>query len=286
MGKIKVRKWMRGQLFLKYQQGHGVAKHSIKNEHNSTPYIHSNSTYKTYLAQCNHFADWLTGIGVNDCDKAWELVPEYLKSLEQEYSAWTVSTAMNAIAKAWGVSTLEINYIAPEHERADIKRSRYAAKRDKHFSFEANKELVLFCSATGLRRSELLSLHGTDMVIVSDDDIKLHVKGKGGKTRLVDVIGSPYEIGIVKNKMLMARDGKVFEHVHSALDVHYYRSVYACRAYKSKARDVSTLDTKEKYICRKDKAGVTYDRQAMKYASNQLGHNRIDVIAYSYLHNL
>lgn len=62
--------------------------------------------------------------------------------------------------------------------------------------------------------------------------------------------------------------------------------IYACRAYKSKARDVSTLDTKEKYICRKDKAGVTYDRQAMKYASNQLGHNRIDVIAYSYLHNL
>ncbi|MBQ0028247.1 MAG: hypothetical protein KBS96_06555 [Lachnospiraceae bacterium] len=52
------------------------------------------------------------------------------------------------------------------------------------------------------------------------------------------------------------------------------------------ARDISTLDSKEKYICRKDKAGVVYDRQAMLYASRQLGHNRIDVIANSYLHNL
>lgn len=103
---------------------------------------------------------------------------------------------------------------------------------------------------------------------------------------MVDVIGSPYEIGIVKDKMLKARDGKLFEHVHSAFEVHYYRSIYACRAYKSKARDISELDSKEKYICRKDKAGTIYDRKAKEYASKQLGHNRIDVIAYSYLHNL
>ncbi len=287
MGKIKVRKWMRGQLFIKYEIGHGMSKHQIKNNHNATPYIHSNKTYKTYLAQCNHFADWLTKKGITDPEKAWEMVPEYLKSLEDaNKSAWTISTAMNAIAKAWGVSTSEIAYKAPERERASIKRSRYTVERDSHFSVAANKELVAFCCATGLRRSELESLHGTDMMYGDNNRILLCVTGKGGKTRTVDVIGSPCEVGIVEKAMLRARDGLVFEHIHSALDVHYYRSLYACRAYKSKARDIDTLVTSEKYVCRKDKAGTVYDRKAMEYASKQLGHNRIDVIAYSYLHNL
>jgi hypothetical protein len=42
----------------------------------------------------------------------------------------------------------------------------------------------------------------------------------------------------------------------------------------------------EKYICRKDKAGIVYDRRAMKIVSKQLGHNRISVIASDYLHNV
>lgn len=86
--------------------------------------------------------------------------------------------------------------------------------------------------------------------------------------------------------MKRAKNSKVFEHIHSAFDEHYYRSLYACRCYKSKARDVEGLETKEKYICRKDKAGVVYDRKAMLYASKQLGHNRIDVVSTNYLHNL
>lgn len=287
MGKIKVRKWMRGQLYTKYQQGHGKAKHNIKNEHNSTPYIHSDRTYKTYLAQCNHFADWLSEQGVTDCDKAWELVPDYLKQLELDSkSSWTISTAMNAIAKAWGVSTAEIKYTAPKRERASIKRSRYTVERDKHFSIVANKELIAFCSATGLRRRELLSIHGTDIIYGDNGKLMIRVTGKGGKTRCIDVIGTPYEMNIVRKTMEKANSGKVFGHIHSAFDVHYYRSIYACKAYRSKARDLGILDKSEKYVCRKDKAGTVYDKQAMLYASKQLGHNRIDVIAYSYLHNL
>ena len=287
MGKIKVRKWMRGQLYVKYEKGHGQPKHEIKNEHNATPLIHSNATYKTYLAQCNHFADWLSTKGITDPDKAWVQVPEYLRSLESSgKSAWTISTAMNAIAKAWGVSTSEIDYVAPKRERASIKRSRYTVERDSHFSEAANKELIAFCSATGLRRRELLSIHGTDLIYGENRRFWIKVTGKGGKTRIVDVIGSPYEIEVVCKAMQKANDGIVFSHVHSAFDVHYYRSIYACRAYRSKARDIDTLDAKEKYICRKDKSGIVYDRKAMEYASKQLGHNRIDVIAYSYLHNL
>lgn len=46
--KMKVRKWLQQQLHERYLKGHGMAKHAIKDQHNSTPYIHSDQTYQTY----------------------------------------------------------------------------------------------------------------------------------------------------------------------------------------------------------------------------------------------
>jgi hypothetical protein len=45
------------------------------------------------------------------------------------------------------------------------------------------------------------------------------------------------------------------------------------------------LFEKELYRCRKDKYGIVYDRKAMLIVSKALGHERIDVIAQSYLNN-
>ena len=286
--KMKIRKWLETQLHAKYTTGHGMVKHAIKDEHNSTPYIHSDQTYKTYLSQCRHFADWLTKEkGVNDKEKAWELIPEYLKYLEENgKSAWTISTAMNAIAKAYGVSTTEIAYEAPKRERTTVKRSRKNAVRDEHFSEENNKELVTLAKCSGLRRHEIEALLGSDLKKDKDGNWIIRVqKGKGGKFRTVILHGSGEEINCVIKIMQNAGKGLVFpEGVHSACDVHYYRGVYACRAYASKAREV--IPDKDQYHGRKDKKDIVYDKKAMLYASQQLGHNRIDVIASSYLYNL
>lgn len=288
MGKIKVKKFFRDSLREKYEQGRAVSKNEKKNAHNSTPYIHFDATYKTYIRACDRFAEWLKGKGITDKDIAFAYVFSYLESLENEgKSAWTILGALNAISKAYGVSTTSFRYNAPKRERVSIKRSRYSAKRDKHFSVENNKDLITFCSATGLRRHELLKLHGKDLIKTSKGTYQIHVKkGNGGKERFVDIIGSEQDIKNVVRMMEMANDDVVFQHVHSCMDVHYYRSVYACRAYKSVERDLSTLQSKDKYYCRKDKAGCVYDRSAMLYASRQLGHNRIDVIANSYLYGL
>lgn len=43
--KIKLKKQFNDILFNLYKQGHGLPKH--KNEHNSTPLIHSDSTHET-----------------------------------------------------------------------------------------------------------------------------------------------------------------------------------------------------------------------------------------------
>lgn len=226
--------------------------------------------------------------GIKYSDEAFERVAEYGQwMVDKGMSAWTIYTAIAAIAKAYGVSTKEFGFEVPKRERMAVKRYRYAAERDKHFSRKNNALIVVFASCTGLRRHELENLHGNQLTFDKNGKLILfQIKGKGGKVRNVDIIGSDMEIAAIKKRMNMAEDGLVFQHVHSAFDEHYYRSLYACRAYKLVARDIKDIPPEDKYICRKDKAGIIYDRKAMLYASRQLGNNRIDVIANSYLHNM
>ena len=65
---------------------------------------------------------------------------------------------------------------------------------------------------------------------------------------------------------------------------HKYRAEYAKAQYESIARDISAIPQKEKYICRKDKAGQEYDKVALHAVSVMLGHNRECVVVDSYLY--
>ena len=188
-------------------------------------------------------------------------------------SPWTIYTAMNAIAKAYGVSTQELGYKPPKRERASVTRSRYATEMDRHFSVQANEKLITFCQCFGLRRRELEALTGDKMAFNKKGGLLVHVtNGKGGKERWVVFCGTEKERKVCEN--------------HTKADIHYYRSVYACRLYKAIARPVEAIPREDRYICRKDKAGVIYDKKAMQLVSRSLGHNRISVIANSYLHNI
>lgn len=285
--KIKLRKQFNDILFDLYKKGHGLPKH--KDEHNSTRLIHSDSTFKTYQAQCRRFVDFCYEHGVKyDMNEAFKLIPEYGKRLEADgKSAWTIYTAINAIAKAYGVSTESLGYKPPKRQRASVSRSRYATEMDRHFSVENNKNLITFCQCFGLRRRELETLTGDMMKRNRRGRLCVYVRnGKGGKKRWVPFCGTPKEEKLIVDLMTQASSTKVFPYVHSKADIHGYRSVYACKLYKSFARPIETLKSSEKYVCRKDKAGVVYDKKAMQIVSRALGHNRISVIANSYLHNI
>lgn len=285
--KIKLRKQFNDILFDLYKKGHGLPKH--KDEHNSTRLIHSDSTHKTYQALCRRFVDFCYSQGVKyDMDEAFKLIPEYGKRLEADgKSPWTIYTAMNAIAKAYGVSTESLGYKPPKRQRASVARSRYATEMDKHFSVENNKNLITFCQCFGLRRRELEALTGDMMKRNNRGRLFVRViNGKGGKKRWVPFCGTLKEEKLVVDLMTQASATKVFPYVHSKADIHGYRSVYACKLYKTYARPTETLKSSEKYVCRKDKAGVVYDKKAMQIVSRALGHNRISVIANSYLHNI
>ena len=279
---IKLRKQLHDSLREKYNQGYGKAKHGQKDVHNSTPAIHSTNTYKTYNRAVNKFADWCKEKGIKDMPTAKKHIPEYMDKLNQEgKSAFTQSTVMSGLAKAFGIHTTDIDYKLPQRKRSDIVRSRDVAVRDKHFSAEKNQELIRFCESTGLRRRELEALRGSQMT-TDGKNVFLHIRnGKGGKERRIEVVGDKK---LVYDMCKRAGEGKVFPRVHNGADIHFYRGNYAKAIYHKYARDINTLQKHEKYHCRGDMKGQVFDREAMRIASENLGHNRIDVIANNYLY--
>jgi hypothetical protein len=134
--------------------------------------------------------------------------------------------------------------------------------------------------------------------LISKDErpwIRVDRGAKGGRIREVPVIGSPEEVARVVEMMQAAGSNKVFTRVPGNADIHGYRAQYATRLYRLYARDITEIPRdyqhkgtgymmqSEVYICRKDRAGVRYDIEAMRIVSQALGHNRISVIAGHYL---
>ena len=257
----------------------GESKYEAKKDGTYTDYIYSYSTLHAYTKHAIAFAKWCKANHkcktVADCR---EYVNEYLASVT-DLSAYTVKLKAAAIAKLYGCSTTDLIPTQPRHRR-NITRSRGEAKRDAHFSEKNHAELVSFCRSTGLRRHEMVNLRGDDYAII-DGEMYIHVrKGKGGKERYAKVIG---DADIIRRMMDRAENGKVFTNVPGAADIHGYRRDYAKACYNAAARPVETLRGDERYICRGDRKGDVYDRQAMLTVSRSLGHNRVDVIASHYL---
>lgn len=197
----------------------------------------------------------------------------------QELSAYTQKLSASALCKLYGESLEELGISTKRAARNEITRSRGTAKRDSHFSEEKNADFVEFCRSTGLRRSEITKLRG-DQLLQEEGQWYIQTTGKGGRFRIIPICG---DVELVVRKMQAAGTGKVWKKVPQNADIHSYRADYASRIYLKYARPIEELPRKERYICRKDKRGITYDRAAMLEASRALGHNRISVVGAHYL---
>lgn len=241
--------------------------------------IYSWTTYRSYLQQCCQFARYCRDNhhckNLADCR---QYVEEWMES-RKDLSAYTQKLSASALCKLYGESLEELGITTKRASRSEITRSRGTAKRDKHFSEEKNAEFVEFCRSTGLRRSEITKLRG-DQLIEREGEHYICITGKGGRYREAPVCGN---VELVIRKMQAAGKGKVWAKVPGNADIHSYRADYATRIYSSHARPIEELPRSEKYICRKDKSGIVYDRKAMLEASKALGHNRISVVGEHYL---
>lgn len=241
--------------------------------------IYSWNTYKSYLQHCCQFVRYCRDNhhckNLADCRQYAE---EWMES-RKDLSAYTQKLSASALCKLYGESLEELGISTKRAARNEITRSRGTAKRDSHFSEEKNADFVEFCRSTGLRRSEITKLRG-DQLLQEEGQWYIQTTGKGGRFRIIPICG---DVELVVRKMQAAGTGKVWKKVPQNADIHSYRADYASRIYLKYARPIEELPRKERYICRKDKRGITYDRAAMLEASKALGHNRISVVGEHYL---
>ena len=267
---------------LKSKLALGESRFESKVDGSASSKIFSINTYKTYKRQIIYFIEWCKeNKGITNPNKAKEYCEEYIQSKrESGASAWTQQTIRSAFSKYYEE---DMSYIKCDTKaRSKIQRGRYKSVYASGFSEEKNEDLVNFCMHTGLRRCELKPLKGKDL-IEKDGKYYIHVKrGKGGRPRDVYILDQDVRtIEMLKNT---PQDRLVFGKITKHANIHKYRSDYACALYKSVARE--EIPKEDRYYCKRDMAGTVLDRKAMRIVSNQLGHNRLDVIAQHYLYQL
>lgn len=279
---------VRKRLFEMFEDGKSSKRSLDKTKDDTKNKIYSEGTYRTYKKQLGYFTDWLEKEHPEalTIDDAYKYANDYLLYLidKGDVSAPTIATRKSAMAKVFGVSS-KVFVDTPERTRLDIKRSRFPVKSDKHISEATERRLARFTSATGLRRAEMTRITSDDLFF-EDGKAYLNVtKGtKGGKARVVEIMGASEEETRDIVSFIQSKKGRLFPKLHTNYDNHFYRASYAMRLYQHYARSEKDIPRADRYIMRKDRAGETYDKRAMAIVTKNLGHNRIDVIAQSYLY--
>ena len=277
----------------KLHRGMGTSRHEAKQNHATADKIFSINTFKTYLKANVGFVTFCKeNYSCKTLEDCRSHVDDFLQHrIESGVSSFTSKMEANAIGKLYGESTTAFCPTPSRHRNA-VVRSRGVKGMDRHFSEARNSRLVEFCRATGMRRMEVSSCRGNMLVPCETPKgdcfhgVGFQVVGKGGKVRIAPLCCSKDVADRIIQQCKEAGDGKLFHRVHAAADIHSYRGQYCCNFYSAVARDVDTLKGRQRYVCRGDKAGVVYDRSALRQASMALGHNRVEVVANSYLYNL
>lgn len=276
----------------KLHRGMGTSRHEAKQNHTTADKIFSINTFKTYLKANVGFVNYCKkNHGCKTLEDCRPFVNDYLHHRMEYCSSFTLKQDASAIGKLYNEPTTAF-CSTPSRHRYAVVRSRGVKNMDRHFSETRNSKLVDFCRATGLRRMEVASCRGDMLVPCNTPEgecfhgIGFQVVGKGGKVRIAPLCCSKQVAEQIIQQCREAGNSKLFDKVHAAADVHSYRAQYAANFYTAVARDVSTLKGHQRYVCRGDKAGVVYDRSALRQASMALGHNRVEVVANSYLYDL
>lgn len=296
----------------------GESRHLAK-ERGDVCGIHSFKTYSTYMKEVLEYVDWARDKGCKTLEEARQHVAEYLQEhIARGDSAWSVKTEACALAKLFRCRSTDFGVELPRRDRGEIERSRERREHDKEFSKERNRDLVIFEKATGLRRRELERVSPGDVYRGRDGRLYVHIdNGKGGREREVHVL-QKYEREVERIVQERADRERLFDRVPVRMDVHSYRREYAEERYKElereikrEGRDVVEQRVREQFerylelnVREKDREkmrsrferelekgggryertdGREFDRLCLLGVSQDLGHNRVEVVARHYL---
>lgn len=275
------------------------AREDLGYKNNKTVGIHSYKTFDTYKSSCKQFTSYLK----ENCkdvrnieDIKAEHIKEYIKHrADTGKSSYTYSKDLAALNKVFGTSVTKHDCDVANRSYKDISNNRELKEHHSHINYNNYRDEITVLKATGMRRESLDK--------INPDSFKYDEKGypvavklveKGGKYREAEIIKSYREdVKSVLTERLERnnydREKPIFEHIPSRLGTHRFRQEYARETYNNYIKEHGTgtmrlSDTNEKAHENDSRTELRgYDVAALKHTTQNLGHNRLDVVIYNYL---
>lgn len=246
--------------------------------------IHSYTTRAVYQQHVLHFLNWVRDVHhINRLAhldaQADELASTYLEQRMQEgRSAYTLQAERSALRLFFQDRALAEAVLLPKRTRENITRSRGPTRQDRHFQPQHWARELAFIRACGLRREELCNLFVREVYLSKKTGYLVVAvrNGKGGLPREARVLpGRERDVlSLIESRPAHEH---VFVHLPKDMDIHSYRREYAQALYLYLAPGRS-LPSPTGRLRPQD-----YDREAARAVSEQLGHQRVDVVLRHYI---
>lgn len=284
---------------LKRQLRLGQSKHDAKVKkreefrRENKPYepirgIYATGTLKTYDQICNRFVKYVLLHHRDEVKSYADCQPfakEWLES-QDKLSAFTLHTYAAALASSFDVRTHELNFTLPIRERKNIKRNRND-NLSGDYKTKRQRDAYTMLRATGCRRAELLRLRKEDFRRELDDtknptgNLEVFKRGKGGIKRwcLVNPKYTEFVTEFLKTAKtyLHAEEERLYEKSDLPTNgIHSTRGMYACDLYLYFEKN--NYANGKLYHCRKELAGVSYDKGILEKVSFNLQHTRNNIV--------
>ena len=261
--------------------------------------IHSIKTADTYRQTARALGEYLKTQHVrNVSDIQREHIQGFFDS-RRDLSAYTHARELSAINKILDTRYTIRDFGIERRSYKDITNNRGLAQRDTSDALR-NKQQLEFVRACGMRRDSIDRITPADFIRDNNNIcIGLHLIEKGGRERNAVIIEQDREkiTQIVNNAIQNTGENQPFlKQVDNNANPHYERAEYAQRLYndllQNQDRDYYagmrdrfiSQESFDKAISRYHNEIVKgYDRNTMAEVSQNLGHNRIDVVLYHYL---
>ena len=266
--------------------------------------IYSKKTMQDYKKVAEQFHTWAKSNNYRFhslSDVTDKHIAQYLTERQAKgYSAWTISHDLSALNKIFHRDISKKNIGLTSRKNADIKNNRGFGLNYRPSVYQKNKDLTAFLSATGIRRQSITSISPMNAIRNANGKvIGFHVVEKGGKHRNCYVIKSKQDsiTSFVDKHSSIHGDKPFWNKVDKNLNTHWYRADYAHTLYNDL---IFALNKKQDYFegyrdtfvnaSKLDTAtnghgAITkgYDTECLAIVSQNLGHNRIDVVYSNYL---
>ena len=263
------------------------------NKQGKTVGTHSYGTFGTYKSSIKQFTKWAkeNDRGIRNIEDVKEQdIKDYIKYREEQgYSPYTYSKDLSALNKVFGTDVLKKDCGVANRSYENITNNRGMKEHHKHINYDNYRSEIIAVQSTGMRRESMEKVtynsftydsNGYPINLRLTDEREtggINLKEKGGRAREAEI---PYSM---REQLKEVLDGKLqeyegdvhrplFDHIPSRLGTHQFRQEYAETMYKQYLEEHG-----------KSEEWRGYDREALRYTSKNLGHNREDVVIYNYL---